>query len=1003
MLSWFTGGGGDEKPKSAESQAPGFHPIAVPITNTQAASYVAPTVAGSSLPPPPQVAQAPAAAVFANFNQEAPVVSHSPEAPAAEGLPAAPSVLFDGMAVGKGRRRRLNTSARNGFSCSAALPVGERSPETVASGAATELRYHDSRTPMSATDLRQRLERFYHIYNPSKLSHVEAIMEAYEGREAELFHELVQRYGPEPVGLSASHLHTLPPDAAAQTTTTTAMSARAERALSESEMSAFRFISPTAEAEVTAWALPKTEVDGDDAPQLPSGIQKEKTDKNSPASQPAVLLPSSLTNQEEHVEVIHHDDDHHYDTQQQQQHLLPELSTPSLPPVAQLGPLPSHDELHSATAPAPPRHHFSSSGEEEETTDERRRRELRVSQGNLLAARASFAALLREAQETLQQRHEKVGHIHAVEAQIQACVQVENYREADTLSDDVAQTAREVQSCDAMWAGLGRRISGAQRQLEEAVRTVASLLRTHEVELLSEEEKEQTRVQAQVHRDDSDLRLREERAQVRTEDLAVRRASTEARLRAARASQAEVRTRVEAALGSTRSQHDSLANEVALLDGQINDLKVQLRQLEEKREVARARLAKTVDQLQANTAAHATELNAAAAAVENGEREMRRVMQQCEEVAAEQASIAAERATREAAAAALLEDLKSRQGEREAVHQRTRALERDTIPASDRYWKAWQDLLSKRLHGADVLFEIPAATHPEESAMTSPSALTKKADLQKQLDELAGELYADEKLQCDALRRLAACEARVAPLTAAKAAAVANKNFKAAQQCADELKVIQLSKEGCQDDVDLYGGQVKALERTMERLRGELAAVAAETQRCAAEFMRDYGAAIAAFEASSDKMPDYVQLPKESQGPDELAEAARGLWNTLRQEWARVQESSTTPAVMPPGEEAAAANSPSSVSWASVTGHIAGASVEATAAADAGDGDANAETLKCRLAELQTLLEDAIAREAFGECDTIQQEVTQLETQLASLVEAEGEGEMKEGKLAPPA
>ncbi|ORC84834.1 uncharacterized protein TM35_000401010, partial [Trypanosoma theileri] len=57
-------------------------------------------------------------------------------------------------------------------------------------------------TPVGAhepEDVRSRLERFMRKYNPGKISTIDAILKAYNGREEEMFAALVKKYGPEPL------------------------------------------------------------------------------------------------------------------------------------------------------------------------------------------------------------------------------------------------------------------------------------------------------------------------------------------------------------------------------------------------------------------------------------------------------------------------------------------------------------------------------------------------------------------------------------------------------------------------------------------------------------------------------------------------------------------------------------------------------------------------------------------------------------------------------------
>ena len=55
---------------------------------------------------------------------------------------------------------------------------------------------------------RDRLVRFYEKYNPAKVGSVDMALEAYAGREEEMFEALVGKYGPEPAAAVAPD----PPD-----------------------------------------------------------------------------------------------------------------------------------------------------------------------------------------------------------------------------------------------------------------------------------------------------------------------------------------------------------------------------------------------------------------------------------------------------------------------------------------------------------------------------------------------------------------------------------------------------------------------------------------------------------------------------------------------------------------------------------------------------------------------------------------------------------------------
>lgn len=54
---------------------------------------------------------------------------------------------------------------------------------------------------------KDRLRRFYTVYNPSKLDAIDTILESFDGDEESLFRELVDRYGPEPSDIGSEIEH----------------------------------------------------------------------------------------------------------------------------------------------------------------------------------------------------------------------------------------------------------------------------------------------------------------------------------------------------------------------------------------------------------------------------------------------------------------------------------------------------------------------------------------------------------------------------------------------------------------------------------------------------------------------------------------------------------------------------------------------------------------------------------------------------------------------------
>lgn len=220
MFNWLLGG--DYPSKGDAPPASGFHPIQLPLEPSAAALH---DVDGASV-----------------------TLDSLPEAIEAHPLTTLPDTtnMFGSMLVTTGRRRRrpaplsqpsaAQISPMQTGQSSALLSPLKPSPPPISSSTSMPSETVNERGSTLNLDLRQRLERFYTKYDPSKLGHIDAIVAPYHDDNAELlFTKLTAYYGPEPQGPSTAVLQ-------GNTSISSVEHATVDTAPLLTEVSAFQFI-----------------------------------------------------------------------------------------------------------------------------------------------------------------------------------------------------------------------------------------------------------------------------------------------------------------------------------------------------------------------------------------------------------------------------------------------------------------------------------------------------------------------------------------------------------------------------------------------------------------------------------------------------------------------------------------------------------------------------------------------------------------------------------------
>ncbi|RNF12403.1 uncharacterized protein Tco025E_06457 [Trypanosoma conorhini] len=857
--------------------------------------------------------------------------------------------LFGGMEVVRTRHRRSAASTagshtpRGDSSASVQMkdcvqpltPAAEPSPFFMRFEMSPGAVQDEEEAPQ-VTQMRQRLERYFELYNPSKLSQVEDTIKAFMGREEELFVQLVSNYGPEPNELKASALprgDKLPPPGAA----------------SETE-SAFDFIA--------------------------SGAKKHRCDNREgvAANTPLAAVVSScmrrdaadLNPRQTPVEAAHTLLDDGDGTKPAFDFLAPrEAGEPSgfdvvpLPAVAgaKLAPDSAAEETDGAAVRNAEGMHTEaktesdaaphvcrsalesdedSNDKEEDTTVEEnvkascsrghkcsgsssssrdkitgsdaksgteaiwdiQRREVQDSQGDVLLARANLSLVLDEIRASIERRRECMTAVSKLEKRVEQCAAEEAFEEAALLSAELEQLGAQLAELDGAPVRLLASLCARRDAAVEVVRSLARLLRRHRQELIDS-------------KDGADRRVRKFIQEV-TRSLETRREEVGAAIEQAKRLEESARreqTGLRERRAALREKMLRQSEELRTLQGRVSQEKMEV-----DAEIAalEAKLA-TLRRTSAEKAAELQEVTSTLLRVEAEQESMERDIDNflneeedrvrvaaanLEQLQQESDVLRAEAEAFDAKRDSLLSELQDCVTRIDVYEQRQTLLERETLSDLQKYTNAVVELLRMRNAGRGVLFTAPSLTscgaaaagntheaaEAEEEEEETPLSHVNR--LRRQLSTLNAEDETSEALVASLGVQLAETRNNIPLLEAAKKAAAAALRFKEAQLKADEIRRQTASMAGLTAAIDAAQERIRANALERSSLQQQLTQERAKAAARARGFLARYRDALeaAAMVTSATATPNLLQLAAEDAGHDELAEAMQRLMTTLQQE-----------------------------------------------------------------------------------------------------------------------
>ncbi|EAN94600.1 hypothetical protein C3747_23g343 [Trypanosoma cruzi] len=868
--------------------------------------------------------------------------------------------LFGGMEIVRTRHRKsAGTTAGSRTPRDESLPsaqqVKEYNPLMESSAGASPFFMRFELSPAAVRDeveapqvtqMRQRLERFFEEYVPSKLSQVERTIKKFMGREEELFTRLVAIYGPEPRELKASSL----PKGENRIPSGTA---------SEAE-SAFDFISSAAknqshekrkgaaaEAPSLAGGLPFMHGETEEVPSRQMSREADHTPLDSvskpknalgPAASRRIGRPSSSFDflstpafAAAQMAPLHATEEKEEEVAQSAEYR--ETEAAERPPVyrnvleldeSKKGNKKGKDTTEN-TGKVPCNMKHRRSGEKssccaktEETDDvsesetiwDRQRREIRELQDEVLLARANLSHVLDEIRTSIEQRRDCMTTISKLENRIEECVAQEAFEEADHLSGDLEQLRIHVKELDKAPVRLLTSLGQQRDATVGMVRSLAKLLQKHRQELIDSKDEEDRRVRKFIEEVTFSLETRKGRVSTAMERAERVKKSAMREQKSLLERKTSLREKTLKQNEGLRELQGQLLNEKMGIDAEIATLEAKLAKLRQASAEKEAELQDVTSNLRRMEAKQESMENDIDSLIKEEEDRMHRAAADLEQLQQESDVLHAETIEFDTKRELLLSELQDGVTRIDSYEQRRTLLETETLSNLQLYTNSVVELLRLRNAGRGVLFTSPSLISSEADACAGVAEEEESPVLHiNRLEKQLSAINADDET-CEALVvslgvQLTEMRNKIPLLELAKKNAAQAMRFKEAQLKADEIRRLTASiaetaaaAEDAQERIRANALKRSSLQQQMVDERSK----AAERVR---EFLTRYHdtleAAVTATSASAS--PNVLQLPEEDQGHDELAEAMQLLIATLQQECSDV--------LVPEGEEEMAmANEP---------------------------------------------------------------------------------------------
>lgn len=814
--------------------------------------------------------------------------------------------MFGGLTSGTARRRKRTTTvaAVDGHADATvadteATPSGSvpsEVPVTQPFFAKFEYQGHavsaeDDVEADEVSQLRERLERFYTEYNPSKLAQIDSTIKSYKDRVPELFALLTEKYGPEPAD-PKTKLHST---AAAKSEEKPNKPSSSFEVARDTAGSGFTFGSGTDSAEGAVWGSAQTQEAGSgfhfDAPADPSttagftfggesigggaagftfGVVSEGADAtagfafdtNAAATSEAVSgftfggagdasaveAPGGATNNTFQFAASHGSGFQFASDEQ------PAAQSGSAEAPADASDTVAHGELTADPGRSHPHApsqrdatDTESDSDDEPTMNERHRKELTEAEGAVHEAKSHLATLVRELAEVVNQRRTLVATYRDIEERIQGCIQTEAFEEADQLNTSLERLGRELDAMDASESKIQDSVPNCVDAIRSRCRDLGSLLRRHRQELLEGKAEEERRVNKFITETSSKLDSQMEKLAASLDRANRTLHNTEQEVINIEQRSQKIQERINEQTKGMRQSHSALVGEKETLDAEIKELELKLQQkrrlsaekkmkigeLEEKLKIIMDDFAVTVDEVQRQQRDEEAKRQNAQSIVDD-------LTQQEQMLLREQREFSEERDSMQRAM-----EQNSKKIEKFAeLSTELSAVVPEEIAA---YVEgALFSLLRARSAGKAFLVEAPHRGEISEVSFDGPSPVRVLTQLEATLQRCEKDQQIVRAHETAMNLRLQDIRKSIPLLEAAKKAAALSKQFKEAQLKTEELKRLHEESITCESAVAQSQERMTSIDADMVRLRGEIQTERRRVAKFMQTFLEEYRSALGA-------------------------------------------------------------------------------------------------------------------------------------------------------------
>jgi len=972
--------------------------------------------------------------LFGRKKDDKPADAKPAEAAASQPAPetANSEDMFGGLTSGGTRRRKrgaanvvpdsvAETSAPE-LAESAAPPLTEQQTSEPQPFFA-KFEYHQTRATEDefesdeVSQLRERLERFYTEYNPSKLSQIESTIKTYKDRVPELFKLLTEKYGPEPA------------DPKAKTSTTAAApnsnsigfvfstsddlpkeSGWTTGVGNDAPASGFQFSDAS---ETGTQGLPASSTGAgfsfggvDDGGAAAGGFKFGSETAADGADHAAGVHPSGFTFGADPTDNTEHSTGFTFSGASDAPASGFAFGESSAPEDAAVSGFVFESSQEGAGGFT-----FSSNGDEgvgladhtcgplirdtapsieqdaaantkSETDDdddtptmnERHRKELSNAEGAVYDAKLRLAALIADLASNVVKRQTAVDDFRHIEQEIEDCIQTEAFEKADQLNTSLERIGRDLDLLDASETEIQETVPKTLNDIRVSCRDLGALLRKQRQELLEGKEEEERRVNKFITETSSKLDSQLEKLAASLDRANRTLHNTEQEVINIEQRSQKIQERIQDQTKGLRQSLSVLVTEKDTLDAEIKELEAKLQQkrrlaaekkmkigeLEEKLKIIMDDFAVTVDEVERQLRDEEKKRHNAQLAVDD-------LTEQEQLLLREQSDFAEERES-------MLRTLE--QNSKKIERYSELAVELSGV-APDGI-SAYVDgvlfsLLRARSAGKTFLVESPhhdlaVADSNSASSSTCASPVRVLTQLEASLRRCQKEQQLAQAEETSMKLRLQDIRKSIPLLEAAKKAAALSKQFKEAQQKTEELKKLLEESTVCEEGATQARKKIESIEDEIARLMVEIQAERQRVTRFMKTFLEEYQTAL----VSSASCVDSVELnilrdDTFDMESDALRTSLKDLIVALEQEAQRLISTALP--------DASGRSTPEADSLCLASAGPPAANI--TEVSELGENE-----MREKIVALETLLAAAVDQEDYAQCEALQNEIDDLQSKL---------------------